>query len=322
MKREIAVIFSNQGDIYLRQAAYAQAKVCFQRTLDIAKNIGDRPTQAIALINLGLVAARHGNLPEAEQWYRRALASVQDTDEHFYFSLFHSYLATALIEQGKLDEAIPQLLQALKISRAYHIVPCTGFALLTLGQWRLARAFANEVPNDRLSQKRLLLRARKTIQYALTFPGLETDITIYGQLLLARIALLLEETQRAQTQASKALEESLASDLIWLQANAYCLQAQAFMTLGQHDAAETLFNRALAIFAETNMRLEQARTLQVYASSLLTHSAGATACAQAQAHLREALQTFQDCQAALDQHSVECLLASLNEGPKSVMSRG
>ena len=104
---------------------------------------------------------------------------------------------------------------------------------------------------------------------ALTFDGLETDTMLNGQLLLARIALLLGETKKAYDLASKALADALASDLVWLQARAQCLLAQAMMALGQKESAEALFHQALTTFANTGMRLEHARTSQVYGVSLL-----------------------------------------------------
>ena len=138
-------------------------------------------------------------------------------NELYYVSLFHSYLATALIEQGKLEEAEPLIVQALKISRSRHISPCIGFALVALGHLRLARAFIQKAQNVRhttatgYSKKQfdhLLSRARTTLQHALTFDGLESDTTLHGQLLLAKIFLMLGETEKASESSKKSIRRS------------------------------------------------------------------------------------------------------------------
>jgi len=115
-------------------------------------------------------------------------------------SLFSTYLATALIEQGNSKKPVTVLKQALRISRSRHIAPCIGFALLALGQLRLARALASTLHQQRDSEEfvQLLRRARQTLQRALTYDGLETDMILSGQLMLARIALLLDERATAE----------------------------------------------------------------------------------------------------------------------------
>ncbi len=237
-------------------------------------------------------------------------------------SLFSSYVATALIEQGKLDEAVPMLIQALKISRSSHIAPCIGFAMVALGQLRLARILASSLQNNKpynmhknRSKKpieHLLFRTRNTLQRALTFNGLEADTILNGQLLLAKIALSLGETGKAQILVTRALEDRHASELVWLQARAQDLQGQISIASGQLNAAEPYFRRALATFESTGMRLEYARTLQNHGTSLLEYSYNPATHEQAISCLQEAHQIFQDCQASLDLQNIERILASLS----------
>ena len=139
IKSEMAIVCCNLADMYLRSAEYTQARPMLTRSYKLTEEIGHAPSMSVALVNLGVLAARLGNLVEAEDWYRQALDLIIPMGELFYTSLFHSYLATALIEQGKLDEAKPMLMQALKISHSTRIAPCTGFALMVLGQLRFAQ---------------------------------------------------------------------------------------------------------------------------------------------------------------------------------------
>lgn len=332
IKREIAIVCSNQGDIYLKKSEYDQAQNVFHRARDIAEKIGDVPTGSIVLGNLGVLAVRLGNLLEAETWYQQALILVTQMNEPFYISLLHSYIATALIEQGKLNEAKPLLIQALRISRSKHISPCIGFALVALGHLRLIRALASNVQNHNSPGtqnghpkklfKHLLLRARTTLQHALTFDGLEADTVLNGQLLLAKIALLLGELENAHDLATKALEEACSSELVWLQARAEYLLGQTLMITGQKDTAETLFHQALATFADTGMRLEHARASQAYAETLLQTSKDAATREQALRYLQEARQAFEECGAALDLQMVEQVLASMKDGGSEVAAPG
>jgi DNA-binding SARP family transcriptional activator len=321
-KREIANVCCNLADLHLRRSEYNLTRSLLMRSRDIVERIGDTPVMSIVLINLGVLAARLGNLKEAESWYRQALSLTESVNDHFYISLFHTYVAIALIEQGKLDEAGPLLVQALKISRAKHIAPCTGFALVALGQLRLARATAStppqapgatSSPDARGGDRWLLRRARGTLERALTFEGLEADTVLNGRLLLARIALLLGEAEQARELASRVLDEATASELVWLRARAQALLGEILAALGEQEQAREYFQHALTTFAATGMRLEHARASQDCANALLRASSDRASREQALDYLNEARQVFQECHAALDLRSVERLLAAQSE---------
>lgn len=318
IKREVANVCCNLGDLYLRTAEYEQAHLVLSRSQALAEEIGDASILSIALGNLGVLATRLGNIAEAEGWYRKAVELIAQTNELFYASLFRSYLAIALIEQGKLDEAEDSLTQALKISHILHIAPCAGFALIALGHFRFARALASRIPQRSVASvhkqrptkpfEHLLQRAQVTLQHALTFHGLEADTLLHGQLLLARIALLLGEIEYARDLAAKALEKAQASELVWLQASAQSLLGQFYMLAGQQTQADEHFHRALATFTQTGMRLEYARTLYSYGTTLSQTKRDFAAQQQIAQYFREAHRLFQDCQADIDRQSVEQFL--------------
>lgn len=315
IKSEIANVCCNLADIHLRRAEYSQARPLLMRSRELAEDIGHVPIRSVALINLGVLAARLGDLVEAEDWDRQALALTEQVNDLFYISLFSSYIATALIEQGKLNEAEPLLIKALKIGHSRHIAPCIGFALVALGHLRLARALASRIKNNssygaKKSFEHLILRARTTFQHALTFEGLEADTVINGQLLLARIALLLGEAENAHHEALKALEDAVASELVWLQARAQCLLGEILVISGHPTEAEAYFQQALTTFTSTGMRLDYARALRAYGASLLGYKQTTSIHSQALAYIKEAYQTFQNCHAGLDLQSTEQLLSA------------
>jgi len=319
-QREIANVSCNLADLYLRRSDYTSARSLLTRSYALVQKIGDNPIMSIVLVNLGVLAAKLGNLTEAETWYRQALALAEQVNDFFYISLFCSYAAMSLIEQGKLKQAEPLLTRALKISHSKRISPCIGFALLTLGYLRIARALTSGKQATNLSNSRngsakklfkhLLLRARITLQHALMFDGLEADAVLSGRLLLAKIALLLGEMENAHDLAAGALEEARSSELVWLQARAEYQLGQTLMMAGQQETAEALFRRSFTTFTGTGMRLEHAHASQAYAETLLHISQKAPAREHALYYLQEARQTFQECGAALDLQVVERLLNS------------
>lgn len=304
---EVANVCCNLGDLYLKRSEYALAKPLLLRSCELAEEIGLAPIMSVALGNLGVLAARLGKLLEAESWYRKALNVTEQVSDPFYISLLQSYVATALIEQGKLKEAEPLLLRSLKIGRSRHIAFCIGFALVALGHLRLSRAFVNRT---KASFAHLLKRSQKTFQRALTFEGLEADTVLDGKLFLAKIAFLLDELDKAQSLAAKVLEEAHNGELVWLEAQAQSLLGQVLGAMGQKSASQAHFRQALATFSNTGMQLEYARTLQAYNTAIFEYSKDPLTREQVLAHLKEAHQTFQSCNAILDLQIIEQLLNS------------
>jgi protein O-mannosyl-transferase len=87
-----ATAFGNLGSAYRQMGELARAKQCYEMDLQLAP---DRP---MAMIGLGLIAQKSGDLPEAVRQFSRAMA-VQPTDVGYLL------LAQALDSEGRLDEA-------------------------------------------------------------------------------------------------------------------------------------------------------------------------------------------------------------------------
>ena len=66
---------SNLGSAYRQMGESMKAKRCYEISLQL---VPDRP-MAMAMIGLGLIAQKDGDLPEAVRQYSRAMA-VQPTD--------------------------------------------------------------------------------------------------------------------------------------------------------------------------------------------------------------------------------------------------
>ena len=91
-----ATAYGNLGSAYRQMGESMKAKHCYEISLQLAP---DRPmAMAMAMIGLGLIAQKDGDLPEAIRQYSRAMA-VQPTDVGYLL------LARALQQQGRSDDA-------------------------------------------------------------------------------------------------------------------------------------------------------------------------------------------------------------------------
>ena len=310
-QREIAIVSGNLGDLYLRKAQYTLAQAAFRRSLVTAERIGDAPIMSVGLGNLGVVATRLGDLMEGESLLKRGLALAERIGDPEYTCLWLTYLAHTLQEQGKSEEACACILRALKISRTMAIPPCTGFALMTLGQMRIAQAWIRD--DDQLpasgpgrSRLHLLLRARATLQRALLFEGLEAETRTEGRMALAEASLVLDDLAEAEQVALAVLEEARRDDLPRIAARSQRLLGSILALRGEFGRAVPLLEEGLRFFRDSGMRVELARSLQSFGLALL-REAGTDRQSRERgfAFLQEARREFLSRHAICDLQGVE-----------------
>jgi Flp pilus assembly protein TadD len=87
-----ATAYGNLGSAYRQFGDFARAKQCYEAALQLD------PDRTMAMIGLGLIAQKNGDLPESVRQYSRAMA-VQPTDVGYLL------LAQALQQEGRSDEA-------------------------------------------------------------------------------------------------------------------------------------------------------------------------------------------------------------------------
>jgi tetratricopeptide (TPR) repeat protein len=217
-KRRIAHVSCNIGNVYLKKNDYGQAQAAFRRSLNLAEQLGDDPLKSVIFSDFGELAAATGDLEEAELWYRKALELTALTHDREYISAWNAALATVLQEQGKLGEAASCIKQALIVGRAYHLNPCIGIALVTLGDFRIKQALnAEATPTLR---KHLLKLAARDLQRALALEGLEAETRTRGRLAFAHIALLRGEHERARDELMTVATEAHRYELPRIEAQA------------------------------------------------------------------------------------------------------
>jgi len=185
-QREIAHVCNNIGYVHLKQGHYPLARNFLQRAFTLAERIGDIPLMSVVLHNMGeLALLSSGNgLEEAELYYRRGLALAEQINDREYLSLWNADLAIVLLKCGKIENARECVGRALTIARTMHNIPCTGLALISLGNLRIAQARAT----NNLSY---LKRAKKSLEHALSLRGLEVETRAKGQVALAEVASLI-----------------------------------------------------------------------------------------------------------------------------------
>ena len=185
-QREIAHVCNNIGYVHLKQGHYPLARNFLQRAFTLAERIGDIPLMSVVLHNMGeLALLSSGNgLEEAELYYRRSLALAEQINDREYLSLWNADLAVVLLKRGKIEDARECVGRALTIARIMHNVPCTGLALISLGNLRIAQAWTT----NNLSY---LKRAKKSLEHALSLQGLVVETRAKCQVALAEVASLI-----------------------------------------------------------------------------------------------------------------------------------
>jgi len=65
---------NNLGAVYARQRRWDDAIACYERSLTICWELGDRYGEGLTVANLGVAAEARGDLSSAHQHWRKALA--------------------------------------------------------------------------------------------------------------------------------------------------------------------------------------------------------------------------------------------------------
>ncbi|HLX58245.1 MAG TPA: AAA family ATPase [Ktedonobacteraceae bacterium] len=183
--REIAHVCCNIGFVHMKMAHHAQASSFLQRSFVLAERIGDAPLTSVVLHDLGVLAASsdEGDSEEAESYHRRSLALAEQINDREYLSLWQADLAGVLLKRGNLDDAAVYIKHALRIARAMHNLPCVAYALVALGNLRIAQARTS-------GDVRCLRRAGTILRRALALPGLDSETLARGQLALVVVERL------------------------------------------------------------------------------------------------------------------------------------
>jgi len=281
-----------------------------------------------------VLAARSGNLQEAEEWLERGIKIAEQIKDQIYICILHIYLSITLQDQGKWAEARKSMAYALSISRSMNNTPYVGFVLVVIGNMHMMQSLLLDHPQKNLHQKyndskregseknvdghrfQLLRRSQQLLERALALEELESETRIEGQLSMVQLFLLQGELDKAWQQAINTLEETRHSELIWQAARAQSLLGSILAAQGQMEQATQYFEEAINVFRTYGMHLEFARALHSYGVTLLKlGSMEQKYHQQGLSYLRDAYKVFDECGAVVDSQLVEHDIA-LHQGQR------
>jgi tetratricopeptide (TPR) repeat protein len=296
-QREIALICTNMGDLYLRTANYSQSQVYLRRAKSIAELIEDKAVYSIVMCNMGILDLRSGNLKEALDELKEAIVIAESNKDYASVSVCRSYLAVALLESTDLNAAKEALYLALNISRKLSLFPYIGLSLIYIGYLRLKQSMNEK--KDLNMRSKSLLRAQKALSHAISIDGIEEETRIEGRLILAQVLLCRHELDEALDQTIQALQQATQLELAWLVARAYHVLGNIFVVKQDYDNARSNYERALQITKKGEIKLEMARILQNLGDLLVKNfSTNFEDQHIAQSYLKEAEAIFMECNIA------------------------
>jgi tetratricopeptide (TPR) repeat protein len=343
---EMARVCCNLGAAYIAKGEQTPAREYLHRSLDLAERIGDLPSMVTVTSNLGDVAQRLGNLLEAEEWFKRSLDGAQRINDREGFSWSNVELANVQRDLGKLEEAKASILQAIITGHAIKSPRCIRYARVGLGELRIAQALLacpQQMPDMLCTTnaastldtwghsthdapcKRLLLRARSTLQRALSLEELDIEAFTDGKHLLATAEYLLDDVKQARQTALQTLKAAQENETGRILGRAYRLLGRILTSQGQYEQADLYFEQAITLFREAGLRLDYARTLHSYGAILLQRGSDTNApvpyaqevrdalLQRGSDYLHEARRIFANCQASVDLTLVERLFAQFGD---------
>jgi tetratricopeptide (TPR) repeat protein len=320
----------NIGAVHAMRTEYSIASIYFKRALALAERTGDVPSKVLVTGNLGDVAARIGDLQEASTWLTESLTLAEHISDREHSSWVLTALATARQDLGDLQGALGYIRRSLATGRSVKSTVRVGFALVALADWRATCALMRTPPGTTCPDQEeatsaslhLLHSARRAVERALAFEDIDVETQCTGQVVLTAIYHQLGDRARALPQAIKTLAEVRQSEMMHLVGRSHRLLGEIQAASGLVSESVASFEEALQIFKQYGLRLDYARTLQRYGSSLLARSrsgksgrASSTRTslyARGLSHLQEARAIFESCHASLDLQWVEHLLADLD----------
>lgn len=306
-QREIANVCCNIGDIHLRKTEHELAQSFFRRALHLAEQVGDIPLISVTYGNLGEVAARFGALLDAEKLLKQGTALAEQINEHIYMNVLYVDLAIVSQDQNKLTDAAIYIGKALNAGRRINNTSCIALALVALGNFRITQATGQN--KSAAQARRLLLRAKRTLEMALQIEGLDVETKLKGELALAQALFLTGELESALQLAMRTFDNAVRYELSWGRVCTQRLLGRILAAQGQQDQADKYFAEAIQAFSKYAMRLEYARTLHTYGLVLLSRQENKKQnYTQGIGYLQEAHKIFSDCHAASDLQLVESVL--------------
>jgi predicted ATPase/DNA-binding NarL/FixJ family response regulator len=108
------------GYIALAQGDYDTSEEINERSLRLFEELRDRRWDSIVRVHIGQAAYGRGELDRAAEIFRTAVASHHGIADHFYEALSHEYLGLVLCDQGKCRSAAEHFAAAVPTWRSLN----------------------------------------------------------------------------------------------------------------------------------------------------------------------------------------------------------
>jgi DNA-binding SARP family transcriptional activator/tetratricopeptide (TPR) repeat protein len=278
---EMARVCGNLGAVYALKGEHDEGRAYMRRALDLAERGGELPTMAFVSFNLGDVAQRSGELQESESWYKQSQAIAERVNDREGASWALVALASIQKDLGHLEEAVQSILRGILIAREIQNARCLQHASVKLAEIHIAQAISIQVPSivsttgsvrktNKDQRQHLLRRARMALSHVTgTMTGVDIEIVIEGQLLLATIQFLLNDIEEAYQTAYQTLQDVLSHETTQLSSHVYLLLARIQGARDEHVQAEQYYHQALNIYQQYGFHLGYARALHYYGEYLV-----------------------------------------------------
>ncbi len=131
------------GVEYLTLKDYEQARLSFERGIEIAIQLGNRRTEGIATVNLGNVMHHLKEYDEARRHYEHALTIIREIGDPALEAYVLLSMGTLLRDTGQYDEGLSMLLTSHEIGD--RIGDATRYlSLVAIGELHVARGNLDE----------------------------------------------------------------------------------------------------------------------------------------------------------------------------------
>jgi tetratricopeptide (TPR) repeat protein len=289
-----SLVHVNRGAVLLAQERTDEAAQSFERALALAAQAGlGQRAEAAGRLNLANARREQRRYPEAAAAYERAIQLFRETYGPRFPSIgmaLHG-LASTRVEQGDYDQARADFRRMLDQFRLVY-GPEHRDTLRASSEAFEFEALADGAPGVLNEARALVATAGRTL-------GPEHEITAQTRLMLGRVLLgagLSGEAARLLAPLVTSLESHLGPTDRFLIVPLFLL-GSAELSLGQHEAARSHLDRALALGDAGSLRLSDRAALRFAAARAHADHAPERACALG----REARELHHDLRAPPEQ---------------------
>jgi tetratricopeptide (TPR) repeat protein len=118
VKRLMGALQNDLADVLTDMGNYGEARIAYEKSLAVDKEVGDIRGEAVVNGQLGTLALQQGNLSEAEQRYRNALTAFQRLNEPATEAVFWHQLGRVYEKAQQWDAAEQAYREAARIDES------------------------------------------------------------------------------------------------------------------------------------------------------------------------------------------------------------